>query len=81
MHSPEEILKWVTEILVREFDFSAEDLSLATHLIDDLDMDSIDAIDMTVRIEEKTGLSFSEQDLKSIRTIQDTVDLIHERLQ
>ncbi len=80
MHSTDEIYKWVIEILEREFDFRGEDLTLSTHLIDDLDMDSIDAIDMTVRIEEKTGLSLTEDDLKSIQTIQDAVDLIHERL-
>ena len=81
MHSKDEIFKWVVEILVREFDFAAGDLRPETHLIDDLDMDSIDAIDMTVRIEMKTDLSFNEDDLKSILTIQDAVDLIHDRLQ
>jgi acyl carrier protein len=81
MHSKDEIFKWVTEILEREFDFRADELTLATDLIDDLDMDSIDAIDMTVRIEEKTGLTLTEDELKSIRTIQDTVDLVHGRLQ
>jgi acyl carrier protein len=80
MHSKEEVFKWVVEILVREFDFSSEELHLGTHLVDDLDLDSIDAIDMAVRIEEKTGLSFKEEDLKSIETIQHAVDLIHARL-
>jgi acyl carrier protein len=80
MHSKEEVFKWVVEILVREFDFSSEELRLGTHLVDDLDLDSIDAIDMAVRIEEKTGLSFKEEDLKSIETIQHAVDLIHARL-
>jgi acyl carrier protein len=80
MHSKDEVLKWVVEILVREFNFSAEDLHLDTHLVDDLDLDSIDAIDMTVRLEEKTGLSFKEEDLKSIETIRNAVDLIHARL-
>lgn len=80
MHSKEEIFKWVVEILAREFGFSLEDLHLETHLIDDLDMDSIDAIDMAVRIEEKTALSLVERDLKSMLTIQHAVDLIHERL-
>jgi acyl carrier protein len=63
-----------------EFHFHDEDLRPNTHLIDDLDLDSIDAVDLAVRVEEKTGLSLTEADLKSIRTIQDIVDLIDERL-
>jgi acyl carrier protein len=34
---------------------------------------------MAVRIEEKTNLSLNEEDLQSILTIQDAVDLINER--
>jgi acyl carrier protein len=34
----------------------------------------------TVRLEEKTGLSFKEDDLKSLQTIQDVVDFIDERV-
>jgi acyl carrier protein len=80
MQSESEIFKWVVEILVREFDFRAENLRPGTRLIDDLDLDSIDAIDVAVRIEEKTRLTLSGDDLQSIKTIQDAVKLIHERL-
>ena len=80
MYSMSEIFKWVVEILVREFDFRAENLQPNTHLIDDLDLDSIDAIDMAVRIEEKTHVTLSGDELQSIETIQDAVQLIHERL-
>lgn len=80
-HSKEEIFKWIGEIFAREFGFSPEELLLETRLIDDLDMDSIDGIDMAVRIEEKTSLLLSEEELRSIQTIEDAVDLIHRRLQ
>ena len=80
MQSKEEIFKWVVEIFAREFGFSPEELRLETHLLDDLDMDSIDAIDMAVRIEEKTNFLLNEDELRSILTVQNAVDLIHERL-
>ncbi len=80
MQSKDEILKWVVEILACEFGFSTADLRPETRLAEDLDLDSIDAIDMAVRIEEKTRLALSGEDLQSIQTIQDVVDLIHERL-
>jgi len=80
MHSKDEILKWVVEIIAREFGFKVAKLAPRTRLVEDLDLDSIDAIDMAVRIEEKTRLAFSGEDLQSIQTIQDAVDLIHARL-
>jgi acyl carrier protein len=80
MQSESDIFKWVVEILVHEFDFRAENLHPETHLVNDLDLDSIDAIDMAVRIEEKTHITLSGDDLQSIQTIQNAVELIHERL-
>lgn len=78
--SKAEILGSVTDALVREFEFASDRLHPGAHLIDDLDLDSIDAIDLAVRLEEQLGVSFSEEDLKSLQTLQDVVDLIHERL-
>ena len=80
MPSRDEIIAMVNEVLQQEFDFANEDLKLDTHLMDDLDLDSIDAIDMAVRIEERTGLHFEDDELKSLRTIRDIVDKIDGRL-
>ena len=73
------IFELVREVLQKEFEFGADELSLDTHLVDDLDLDSIDAIDLAVRLEERTGVSFEEEELKAIRTIRDVVDLIDGR--
>jgi len=80
MPSRDEIIAMVTEVLQQEFDFAASELKLDTHLMDDLDLDSIDAIDMAVRLEERTGLHFEDDDLKSLRTIRDIVDKIDGRI-
>jgi len=80
MPSTDEIYKWVAEVLKQQFHFRDADLRPQASLIDDLDLDSIDAIDLTVRLEEKTGLAFKEEDLKAIHTIQDVVDFLHARL-
>ena len=62
------------------FELEAQTITLSTHLFTDLDLDSIDAIDLAVRLEEKLGVSFTEKDLKSVQTLQEVVDLIDERL-
>lgn len=78
--SRDEIFETVTQALVREFELQPAAIRLDSLLVDDLDLDSIDAIDLAVRLEEQLGVSFSEEDLKSVQTLRDVVDLIHERL-
>ena len=75
-----EIFHKVSESMVEMFHLESKNVTLEARLVEDLDLDSIDAIDMAVRIEEKTGLALSGEDLHSIQTIQDAVDLIHVRL-
>ncbi len=78
--SKEEILARVTEVLVRSFEFDSSQIYPTAHLIDDLDLDSIDAIDLAVGLEEETGLDLAEEELREIRVVQDIVDLIHRKL-
>ena len=47
---------------------------------DDLDLDSIDAIDLAVKLEERVGLDLEEEQLRSLRLVQDVVDLVHTHL-
>lgn len=76
----EEIFERVAEILVESFDLLPEQVRPDADLIDDLDLDSIDAIDFVVGLEAETGLDVSEDELKSIRLVQDIVELVHRKL-
>jgi acyl carrier protein len=76
----QEILERVTAILVESFDLDPELVQPTAHLVDELDLDSIDAIDLVVGLEEETGLHVSEDELRKIRVVQDVVDLIHRGL-
>ena len=76
----EEIFDRVRTILVGSFELDPDDISLTAHIIDDLDFDSIDAIDLAVDLEKETGLSLKEEELRALRIVQDVVDLVHKRL-
>ena len=76
----EEILSRVTAILVESFALEPQLVTPTAHLFDDLDLDSIDAIDMVVRLQEETGLEVEEDELKQIRLVRDVVDLIDRKL-
>ena len=80
MQSKDQILRWVMDTLKSEFQLRDEDLRPGAHLIDDLDLDSIDAVDLAVNVEQELGLVLTEVELKSLHTVQDVADLIHGRL-
>lgn len=76
----DEIFARIARVLEESFDLAPAQLRPDAHLIDDLDLDSIDAIDLVVSLEADTGLDVSEEELKSIRVVQDVVDLVHRKL-
>lgn len=78
--SKAEVYERLKDVLVTEFGLRAEQLELDAHLVKDLDLDSIDWIDMAVALEGRTGQELQERELASIRTIQDVVDVIHRKL-
>lgn len=79
--SKAEVYEQLKQVLVDEFGLPSDQLGLDAHLLKDLDLDSIDWIDMAVALEVKTGQELKQQELASIRTIRDVVDVIHRKLQ
>lgn len=75
----ERILDELVQTMVEMFEMEPADVVPEAHLIDDLDLDSIDAIDMAVRLQEMTGKRVDEESLRQVRTVGDVVDLV-ERL-
>ena len=71
-----ETFELVKTFLVESFELDPAVVVPTAHLIEDLDLDSIDAIDLAVVLEERTGLGVTEQELIQIRVVQDVVDLI-----
>ena len=76
----EEILQRISEVFVDTFELDPDQIRPTAHLIDELDLDSIDLIDLVVRLESQTGLDVLEEDLRGIRIVQDVVDLVYTKL-
>lgn len=76
LNNKEEILSELTSILVEMFEVDAADVTADAHLSDDLDIDSIDAVDLIVRLKELTGKKIAPEEFKSVRTVGDVVDAI-----
>lgn len=75
----QEINKLVINTLKEAFDLSAEDLVPNAKLFQDLDLDSLDAIDLAVKLKNDTGITLDEGEMRSIIELSDLVDLLEKK--
>ncbi|MCF7517778.1 MULTISPECIES: acyl carrier protein [Pseudoalteromonas] len=73
MKTAAEIYTVLQGILVDEFEIDADEISLDANLYQDLDLDSIDAVDLVVKLREITGKKIEPDAFKQVRTVQDVV--------
>jgi len=72
----DQTLEKVSQTLVKMFELQPETVTMEATLFEDLDLDSIDAIDMAAEIQKFTGRRLEEEDLRKLRTVGDVVVLI-----
>lgn len=78
MQSKEKILSMLIGLLVDEFEIPAEDITLEASLYEELDLDSIDAVDLVVRLRELTGKKIAPESFKEVRTVEDIINALVE---
>nr|WP_038266815.1 acyl carrier protein [Xenorhabdus cabanillasii] len=81
MMEKQQIYQEVSQLLVKLFELSPEDITPDSRLYEDLELDSIDAVDMVVHLQKKTGRKIKPEAFKSVRTVQDVVDAVEQLLQ
>lgn len=69
----DQIFDQVKLLLVELFELDANDIHLDSHLYQDLDLDSIDAVDLVVRLQNLTGKKIQADEFKTVRTVNDVV--------
>jgi acyl carrier protein len=67
----------IKEIMISEFKISAELISLEKHLHDDLQLDSLDLVDLILSLSDYIGKKIDPALFKNARTVQDLVKLIY----
>ena len=77
-YSREEIFEKLKTILADDFEIAPEKLTLDANLFEGLELDSIDAVDLAVKLQEFTEKKISPENFKQIRTVNDVVLAIEE---
>lgn len=76
IRSKEDIYRILYEIFEEMFEIPKEKLKPDAKLYEDLDIDSIDAVDLVVKLSQMTGKRMRPEAFKSIRTIDDVVNAL-----
>ena len=77
LKTKEEIFSKIKEDLVTLFELDEADISMDSRIFEDLDLDSIDAVDLIVKIQKEIGKRISPEDFKQVRTIGDVVEVLY----
>jgi acyl carrier protein len=72
----DEIYAWIVNMLHEMFELDKAKITPQSNLYTDLDIDSIDAVDMAVKLKQLTGKRLQPEVFKTVRTVQDVVDAL-----
>lgn len=77
----QDIFERLSAILQDTFDTDISKITPQARLYEDLDIDSIDAVDLIVKLKPIAGKRLHPDAFKSVRTLQDVVDALYDLLQ
>lgn len=69
----DDILIRLREILAENFEIAPEAVTPEAHLYEELGLDSIDAVDLAIKVQQLTGKRIKPEDFKHVRTVGDVV--------
>jgi len=77
MHTKESIYEHLKNIMSELFEIEPDTVRPDARLYEELDIDSIDAVDMIIKLKDLTGKKMQPADFKNVRTVQDVVDAVY----
>ncbi|EIK96919.1 acyl carrier protein [Pseudomonas sp. M47T1] len=77
MQTREDIFNTLRDALVELFELEPERVTLQANLYQDLEIDSIDAVDLIDHIKRKTGKKIAADEFKAVRTVDDVVEAVY----
>jgi acyl carrier protein len=78
--SKDVILEKLKGMLNELFEIDPEDIRLESKLFEDLDLDSIDAVDLVAHLQSMTKRKLNIEEFKSVRSVSDLVNVIHQEV-
>ncbi len=74
----QDLLATFTEVLTEEFGIESDQVT-ADATFEALGLDSLDVVELTLVLEEKTGVKLEDEELEDVRTVQDAINKVQEK--
>ena len=75
------VLEKVIDIVVEELAVDRKDVKPESSFIENLNADSLDTVELVMRLEEEFDLEIPEADVEKIKTVQAAVDFINSKIE
>ncbi|MBX9428679.1 acyl carrier protein [Ralstonia pseudosolanacearum] len=75
-----EILERIRSIFQENFAIDPARVTPEAHLFEELDLDSIDAVDLAIKLQEMTERRIKPEEFKSVRTVGDVIGAVQSLL-
>lgn len=76
MITKEEVFSKIKSVLIDEFEVEEEAVMPDANLFTDLDLDSLDAIDLMVTLDKELGIEIKTEEMQDLRTIEDVCNFV-----
>ena len=76
MATQEEVYEKIKSVLVEEFEVEADDITMESNLFTDLELDSLDAIDLMVTLDKELGIEIKTEEMQEMRTVEDVCSFV-----
>lgn len=74
------ILEKVKEIIVGQLHIDESRIDIDSHLMEDLEADSLDAVEIIMAVEEEYDLAIPDDDAEKFRTVRDLVEYVEKQV-
>ena len=72
------VLDQIKKILVETMDIDESKITLDAKLKEDLELDSLDSVELIMSAEEEFGIEIPDEDVMNFKTVNDIVNYIEE---
>jgi len=70
------MLDKIKSMLAEQLNIDENKITPSSKIIDDLGADSLDVVEMLMRLEDDFGVSVSDEEALELKTVQDIIDII-----
>ncbi|GMQ48492.1 acyl carrier protein [Vibrio sp. 10N] len=72
----QKVFELIKDAMVELFELDPAEITLEANIADDLELDSIDAVDLIVHLQRQTEIKIKPEEFKSVRQVKDIVDVV-----